>query len=134
MLMISVILNLLVAAGLLAMGAKYVRAVPPMDYHAEIMSGASVPDSVLKILGGLYKGMGGAFLGMGAGLVLLTVFGVAADVFWAKLTILVMALISGALAAQAAKTVEDGTGVKTPWRIAAGLTGLAILAFLMSLI
>ena len=133
MLLIAVILNLVVAVGLFAMGAKYVRAVPPMDYHAEILSGAPVPDPFLKILGGLYKGMGGAFLAMGAGVILLTVFGVFSDVFWAKLTIFVMGLIAGGPATNAAKTVEDATGVKTPWRIAAGLTALVVLAFVLSL-
>ena len=133
MLTLAVILNLLVAAGMLGMGAKYIRAKPPMDYHANILSSVPVGDEVKMVLGALYKVMGGAFCALGAGTILLTLFGVWPDIFWAKLTILVMALISGYLATKVTKVAEDYTKVKTPWRIAAALTALAVIAFLVSL-
>ena len=38
MTMLAVLLNVAVSAGLLAMASRYVRAVPPLDYHAAIVA------------------------------------------------------------------------------------------------
>jgi hypothetical protein len=134
MLNLSVALNLFVSLGMITMGIKYIRATPPMDYHAEIMKADKLSKEALSILGALYKAMGGGFFSLGVNLVILTLFGVWNDILWAKFTILVGALIAGSFATLAPRKVEQVTGVKTPWRIPAALTALAIIAFVVSIL
>ncbi|MFZ7089986.1 hypothetical protein [Primorskyibacter sp. 2E233] len=134
MLIFAVILFVLVGGGITAMGVKYLKSEVPVDYHAQILSAAPIGDATRTILGALYKVMGGAFVALGIGTILIALFGVATDLLWAKLTLLVMALISGWFAASVPKAVEAQTGVKTPWRIAAGLMALALLGFVLSVI
>lgn len=116
------------------MGYRYIMAEPPLDYHGEILSGTEINDPLVTILGALYKVMGGAFTALGVGMLLLTVFGVWADLFWPKLTILAMAGVSGWYAMMIPRAVETQTGVQTPWRIAAALLGLAVFGVLLSLL
>lgn len=134
MLSLSVILYLLASLGVMAMGIKYIRAKPPLDYHAEITKADELGEATLKVFGALYKVMGGGFLSLGIVLVMLTLFGVWNDVLWAKLTVFVGALIAGGFAALIPREVEQVTGVKTPWRIAAALTALTIIAFVISIL
>ena len=134
MLGISVLIFCLVGGGLLAMAAKYIKAVPPLDYHAEIMSGSAVSDETKMVLGALYKAMGGAFAGLGVGTILLALTGLWSDSLTAKLTLVAMLCIPGWFVARATHAVEARTNVKTPWRIAAALTALSLLGFVLSLI
>lgn len=134
MLSLSVILFLLVCAGVIAMGIKFIRATPPLDYHAEITKTDDLGEATLKVIGALYKVVGGGFLSLGIVLLMLTIFGVWNDVFWAKLTILLGVLIVGGVSAYITREVEQTTGVKTPWRIATTLTALAIVAFVISIL
>lgn len=134
MLFVSVVIFCLVGAGLIGMGYKYITAVPPLDYHADILSGTTVTDEVKMILGALYKVMGGAFTALGAGMILIALTGVWNDLFLAKVTVMAMSGIAGWFAITAAKHVEDQTKTKTPWRIAAGLSGLSVLGFVLSLL
>lgn len=133
MLTLAVLLNIAVSAGLFAMAYRYMSAKALLSYHVEIMGNAGASNETKMILMALYRAMGGAFAAIGAGCLLLTVFGIWGDVFWPKLTVLVMALISGVTAILGAKPVEDATSVKTPWRIAAVLMAVAIVAFVLSL-
>ena len=133
MLFASVLVFLLTAVGVLVMAYRYITATPPLDYHGDILSGTAMTDETLTILGALYKVMGGAFAALGAGLILLTVFGVWADLFWPKLTILLMTGIAGWFATTVPRRVEARTGVRTPWRITAGLVALSALGFVLSL-
>ena len=56
------------------------------------------------------------------------------DLFWAKLAVVLGTTTVGGLVALAGRETEQVTSVKTPWRVAAGLSGLGIVAFLVSLI
>ena len=133
MLSLSVFLYLLASIGLIAMGAKYIWAVPPLDYHAEIMKAEKPSEEVLRILGALYKIMGGAFVSLGVMLIFLTLFGVWGDMLWAKFAILLGAVIAGSFATFVPRKVELATGVRTPWRIAPALISLTILGFITSI-
>ncbi len=132
MLFLSVILNLAASLGVFAMGLKYIRAVPPLDYHAEITKDDELSEATLRVLGALYKVMGGGFLSLGIVLAMLTLFGVWNDLLWAKLAILIGALVAGGFSALFPRQVEKATGVRTPWRIAALLTSLVGFAFVIS--
>ncbi|WP_299988108.1 hypothetical protein [uncultured Ruegeria sp.] len=134
MLFLSVILYLAASLGVLAMGIKYVRAEPSLDYHAEITKNDELSEATLRILGALYKVMGGGFLSLGIVLAMLALFGVSNDLLWAKLAILVGALVAGSFSAFFPREVERATGVRTPWRIAALLTALVGVAFVISVI
>ena len=134
MLSTSVALNLLASLGIFVMGLKYVRAEPPLDYHAEIMKDQNTSAETLMVLGALYKAMGGGFIALAFVVAILAVFGVWNDVFWAKLAILIGALVAGGFTALGARTVEISTGVRTPWRIALGLTAVSTVAFILSVI
>ena len=116
------------------MGIKYIRAKPPLDYHAEITKADELSEATLKVFGALYKVMGGGFLALGIILAMLTLFGVWNNIFWAKLAILVGTLIAGGFSALIPREVEQATGVRTPWRIAAALTTLTIVAFVISIL
>ena len=134
MLGFSVFLYLLVSFGVMGMGIKYIRTAPPLSYHAKITKADKLSVATLRVLGSLYKVMGGSFLALGVMLVVLTLFGVWNDVLWAKLTILVGSLIAGSIAVTAPRELEQVTGVRTPWRIAALLTILTTIAFGMSVL
>jgi len=134
MLNLSIALHLLVSLGVIAMGIKYICATPPLGYHAEITKADKLSKEALMILGALYKAMGGGFVSLGVMLVLLTLFGVWNDLLWAKFAALAGALIAGSFAMLAPRKIEQLTGVTTPWRIAAALTALAVVAFVVSIL
>ncbi len=133
MLAASVVLYCLVGLALIGMGYKYISAIPPIDYHAAILSGGPVTDETVLILGGLYKVMGGCFAAFGVATLMIALTGVWSDLFWAKLTLLVMTGVTGYFATTVPRRIEAITGHRTPWRIAAGLSALSGVAFLMSL-
>ncbi|MDB2407174.1 hypothetical protein N9W17_01400 [Jannaschia sp.] len=134
MLVVSVVIFCLVGLGLIGMGYRFISADPPVDYHDEILSSTAVTDEVKQVLGALYKGMGGTFVALGLGTILIAVSGVWNDLFMAKLTLLVMCCVTAAFTATAARTLEQQSSVRTPWRIAAGLVGTSVLAFVLSLL
>jgi hypothetical protein len=101
---------------------------------AKITKADELGEATLKVFGALYKVMGGGFLALGIILAMLTLFGVWNNVIWAKLAILVGALIAGGFSALIPREVEQATGVRTPWRIAAALTALTIVAFVISIL
>ena len=134
MLTIAVVLNLLTALGIFAMAAKYLTTTPPMDYHAEMLKSERISETTNQIFGAMYKCMGAGFAGLGILVVLLTINGVWNDLFWAKLAVVLGTTTVGGLVALAGRETEQVTSVKTPWRVAAGLSGLGVVAFLVSLI
>lgn len=134
MLTIAVILNGICALGLFAIAGKYLAGPVPADYHAAILAsgGRPVDDSLRTVIGALYKVMGSAIVALAGGIIALSVFGVWADLFWAKATILGMVLATGAPATLTAFGVARATGVRTPWLPAAVLTVLGVIAFIVS--
>lgn len=134
MLTFSVMLYVLASLGIIAMGLRYLRAAPPLEYHAEITRDEPPGEIVLRVFGALYQVLGGGYLACGVLMLALSVFGVAQDMLWAKLATLVGSVIAGAAATGVPYLMETRTGVRTPWRIPAALCALILLAFLLSLI
>jgi hypothetical protein len=131
---VSIVLFMLASAGVMAMGLKFIRATPLIDYHAEITMNEEIGNETRRVFGALYKVLGGAFLALGAVLAVITVFGVGNDLLWAKLASLLGALIAGGASAVVPREVERATGVRTPWRIAAALALLTLVAFILSIL
>lgn len=134
MLTLSVILYVIASLGVFAVGLRYVLATPPMDYHAEITKADPPGEVTLMVMGALYKVLGGGYLAFGILLLVTSLFGVAQDLFWAKLATLLGALVAGGAATLVPFNMENRTGVRTPWRQTAALTLLTLLAFVLSLV
>ncbi|WP_425040331.1 hypothetical protein [Primorskyibacter sp. S187A] len=134
MLMFAVILNLLTALGVLAMAAKYLTASPLMEYHAEMLKAETLSPTALQIMKAHYRCLGVALVALSLLIAALAIFVVRLDVTWGKIAIVLATSIAGGGIALAGRETENVTGVKTPWRIAAGLAGLALLAFVLAMI
>ena len=136
MLIVAVILYLIVATGLVGLAAKYQFGPVPADYHAKILvlGGAEIGDNQMLVFGAVNKVFAALFLGLGLALVFLALGGVWADLMWAKLAILVVALAAGVMPTLAAAHLEKVSGVRTPWRAGAALTVLAVIASLLSVL
>ena len=136
MLMIAVALDLLAAAGLCALAAKYTFGPAPAGYHAEILRGAGhdVDETVKRLFGGINAALGGGFFALAAALAAMTLFGIYHDALWAKVAVVITGLLAGVPSALAVRSVEQHTGVKTPWRPAVILTAVLVVAFALSLI
>ncbi len=135
MLMTAVGLNLLAAAGICVLATKYFFGPAPADYHAEILrkAGHDIDETVKTLFGGIYRVLGGGFYALALTLVALALFGIHHDMLWAKLAAVGAGLLAGLPTAIAVRRVEQRTGVATPWKPAAGLTVMLVVAFLFSL-
>lgn len=135
MLMIAVALDLLAAAGLCALAAKYTFGPAPADYHAEILrkAGHDIDETLKQLFRGINGALGGGFFALAAALAAMTLFGVYQDMLWAKLAVVVTGLLAGVPSALAVRSVELNTGVRTPWRPAVILIAVLVVAFLLSL-
>ena len=128
----AISLKLPAASGLAALGVRYVFARPPLDYHARILGEAGEPVVVRRLLGARHRTMGAAFVGLALAVAFLSVFGTGANLLWAKLAILLSALVVGLPAMMMGRIAEQVTGVRTPWRISALLLAMVLLAFVLS--
>ena len=91
------------------------------------------PDGqLLLVLTLLYRIAGFALIAAALGYAALAIGGVTAGLFWAKAVMLVMALVVGLPVGIAGYRAEVATTVVTPWRAVFGLTGAAVLAFVLS--
>lgn len=135
MLLIATLLFYAVAIGVAVLAAKYGFGAVPADYHREILtkSGQEASGSMLLILKALYRAVAAALFAVAIGIALVTFNGVYQDIGWAKLVVLAMVLIVGIPSTLITYEVEKASGVTTPWRAAAGLTGISVAAFLLSL-
>lgn len=136
MTVIAAILFLCVAAGLAAVGAKYAFGPAPADYHARMLrrGGAEIHAEVARVTGALNQALGASLFALAAAVAGLAVFGVLADAFWAKATLLAVLLIVGLPSLLTARRMQAETGVTTPARPIAALLGLSVAAFLISLV
>ena len=134
MLIAAVLLNLLVALGLTALAAKYAFGPVPADYHAAILatSGQPIGPHQLLVFGAINKVFAGCFLALAIALTMLTVFGVWQEMYWAKIGTAAIAVVAGVPSSFAAYTVEQTSGVRTPWRSGALLSVLVLIAFVLS--
>jgi len=127
---LGAILIAVAVLGLLGLAAKYAFGPVPAGYHAEILGRAGrAPDARLTmVLGALYRALAGALLAVALGLVALAWTG-----GWlAMLALAAMVLAVGLPSGLATWRVERATGVRTPWRAAAGLSALALLGAALS--
>ena len=135
MLLIASTLFYAVAIGIIVLAAKYGFGAVPADYHREILgrAGQEASGSMHLILKAMYRATASALFAVALAIVLITFNGVQQDALWAKLTVLAMVLVVGIPSTLITYEVEKASGVNTPWRAAAGLTAIALLAFLLAL-
>ncbi len=125
---------LLAVPGILALAAKFAFGPVPADYHGEILSRAGVEPApaVLTILGAVYKVLAGALAAVALAIAALVLVVALGDVRWPLLVVVAIALLVGGIAAFIMQGVERATGVRTPWRRAAGLTVLVLAGALLA--
>lgn len=135
MLAVAVVLFLVCAAGIAALGAKYAFGPAPADYHAEILrrGGAEIHAEVARVIGALNAALGAGFGGLSALMAATAVFGVAADLLWAKTALLASVLIVGLPTLAVTRRVQAATGATTPVRPTIALLAVGVVAFLLSL-
>jgi len=133
---LSVILFCIAGLGALAMGLKYSFSAPPMRYHAELLGTEADPpsDGLHNVLTALYRAFGGVLSGLAVAIFSLALWPIADG----NLPAAIGAFFAGSIAAMTTTLtplkLERATGVRTPWRIAAGLEVVlvaAMIAFLL---
>jgi hypothetical protein len=119
----------LAALGLAALAAKYLFGPAPADYHRQILSHDGMDDiaPVRRLFRALYVIIGAAFLSVALGVGALAAGPVLAGSAQAAAIATGMALVAGVPGGVVAWQAERRTGVRTPWRPAAVLTGLVVL-------
>lgn len=133
---LSVVLFCIAGLGALAMGLKYSVSPVPMRYHAEMLGAAADPpsDGLRNVLTGLYRAFGGALSGLALAIICLALWPIAAGNLPAATGTFLAGSFAATATALAALKLERRTGVRTPWRIAAGLEVVlvaALIAFLL---
>jgi len=137
MITLAVALNLSASFAIALLGLKYLFGPVPAKYHASILQSWGVPIDAPHQL--LFKAintiLGFVLLSLSAGMAAVTYFGILNDdLLWAKLLIVVMGLLSGLPITAVAYSMEKETGVRTPWKPSAALTGVIVFAFGFSLL
>lgn len=127
-------LNLLAAAGLLAVALKYLTGPAPAAYHASMFEKANalLKEIHVDVLRALYRNMGAAFLALTVALAALAWF--AGEAMWGRIAIIVIGLIAGFVSTISTYSMEKKTGVGTPWRAAAAIVVLLVVAFVLSFV
>jgi hypothetical protein len=131
---LPVALQLIVAAAVLVLSAKYLFGPVPADYHRRIISGNEgdgvISDGVQKVLTALYRAMGGAFCATGVAVGLIGWFAQGTDL--SLFGIPAIALVAALPTIFVAHRTEKATGVRTPWRPPLAVAGLAVVASLIA--
>jgi len=128
---IIMILQLLVSAGAALMGLKFLTGPVPATYHREIIeaAGNKVESGHIQVLTAIYRSMGAGFLALAISLAMIVWF--AGTTNWAQAAILLSGLVSLVPILVVTYRTEKASGVKTPWRLAAILLLLLVIAFLL---
>ena len=136
MLMIAIALFAICALGLCAMGAKYCFGPVPADYHLKIMglSKSDLSPQQITVFSAIYRVMGAGFFALAIALASLSFFAVSLDLMWAKLTVLIVGLVAGIPALRITYSIHKKTGVETPWKPAAAIVIILLLAFILSVL
>lgn len=136
MLMIAIALFVICALGLCAMGVKFGFGPVPADYHLKIMglSKSDLTTQQITVFSAIYRVMGAAFFGLAIAVASLSIFAVSLDLMWAKLTVLIAGLVAGIPALRMTYSIQKKTGVETPWKPAAAIVTILILAFILSVL
>lgn len=130
MITLSVALFCLVGLGAFAMGLRYSTSAVPASYHAEILAanGAELDGNLTLVLTALYRGFGGALVALAVAMVCLALWPVAAGNLPAAFGAFLAGTIVAGSTILTPLRVERATGVRTPWRIAAGLQLVLVAA------
>jgi hypothetical protein len=131
---ISALLFCLAALGTLAMGVKYIASAVPAPYHASILGGeaTALPDNLVAVLTAIYRSFGGAVIGLGVAMLCLAIWPIAEGNEPAAFGAFLAGSVAAISATLAPRSLEQKTGVRTPWRVAAALELVlvgALLAF-----
>jgi hypothetical protein len=132
MIQVSLLLYTLTAAGIAAMAAKYVFGQVPAPHHREALEkdGVSPGQNVVIMLRGIYLAFAGALLAVAILIAYMAYVPVRAGDGYARLMLLLAGLVVGTMTTYGAWQFEKRTGIASPWKIAAGLTVLVVLATL----
>ena len=125
----------IVGLGLAVFGIRFARAQSFIGYHQKIIDqngGASA--GTTQIIMALYRVVAGAVFAVTFVHFVLVLGPLWQGEDWARTTVLVEALLIGGTATAIPMTVERATGVRTAWRPAAVLTGLAVIGVGLTLI
>jgi hypothetical protein len=134
MLLYSTILLCIAALGIAGLAAKYLLGPAPADYHINILKhdGVDVTDGHKRVFRALYLILGCLILSLSLTLVVLALIPIAQNLLWAKLTVLFIGAVTALGACVVPFRIEKETGVRTPWRPAAGVIALIFVAVLLS--
>jgi len=136
MLIAAVVMYLLVALAFAAFAAKFTLGPVPADYHQKVFDklDVTIKDGHAMVIRALYQVMSAGFVALALGIVGLALFGVWGNVMWAKVLVFVVGMFASVSTLMVTRNVEIRTGVRTPWRVAAFISVLLILAFLCSMV
>lgn len=131
---IAVLLYIACAAVAFAMAWKYGTGAVPLDYHGAILdkAGVTLHPAVSGLLLAQYRTLAVAMGGLALAILLIAVFGVTSGAIWARFAAPICTLAFAAPVAAIGRKAEGVTGIRTPWRQAAGVGGAAIVAFALS--
>lgn len=125
------ILQLLVSAGTALMGLKFLTGSVPASYHREIIeaAGNKIEGGHVQVLTAAYRSMGAGFLALAVSLAMIVWF--AGSTSWGQAAILLSGLVSLLPILLVTYRTEKASGVRTPWRFAAILLLLLVVAFVL---
>lgn len=131
MLVSGVALYLLVAAGVLAMAAKYAFGPAPAVHHDKALKAEGMEPTVAMqiVLRTVYVPMAAACAALTVVVVVLALGPIWDGELWACVTATVAALVLGVPTSASSWWFEERTGVRGPYRQAMALTVLNIVAF-----
>lgn len=134
MLTVAVVLNYLISAGVFVVALRYLRAVPPLDYHQTVFDhyGDSTGEGHRRVLGALYTVLGAFLAGLALVTALINAFAVTQDLAWGKVAIAVIVLVAAGPTAVITRGVARDTGAKTPWQQAYAFLAMGALAFVLA--
>ncbi|MCW7544518.1 hypothetical protein N7I30_11975 [Aurantimonas litoralis] len=133
MLVSGVALYLLVAAGVLAMAAKYAFGPAPAVHHDKALKAEGMESTVAMqiVLRAVYVPMAAACAALTV-VVVLALGPIWDGELWACVTATVAALVLGVPTSASSWWFEKRTGVRGPYRQAMALTALNVVAFLLA--
>ncbi|MEF2554384.1 hypothetical protein VQ042_24235 [Aurantimonas sp. A2-1-M11] len=134
MLIGGVVLYLLVAAGVLAMAAKYAFGPAPAAHHDKALKADGTEPTMATqiVLRVVYIPMAAACAALAVVVVVLALGPIRNGEFWACTTATVAALVLGVPTSASSWWFEKSTGVRGPYRDVIALTALNIVAFLLA--
>ena len=135
MILLSQALFALAALGLLGLAARYGLGAAPLPYHAEIMAreGGAPGAGALRVLRAVYRSLA-AILAAQALLILGAAVWLLPQAPGTTGLLLALSALTGAAPVTlVTRRVEVESGVRTPWRAAAALGVVAVLAGLLAL-